>query len=329
MVTAPLSPLKPSLKMFSERTHRPIFKTSSTFEIHIFTVKMTSKSNELVEAINCLSQFLSHEEIRDETSLLRLITESTNQAPHVIVLCASAILSVAENVLSACKKMSQPGHPVVLVLCGGFGHSTQLMQDAIAAHPRFHTLADQVKGFAEARMLEAVAREFYAINTAASQAISSDLSVLVEDESTNCGSNASNSRRVLEKHGVHSPQSIIIAQDPTMSRRTKATFEKVYAGEDQPRILSWPTFVPQVMPSQDAAPFEYSSEGPTNDHTSGLWNRERFLSLLVGEIPRLRDDADGYGPKGRAYIGHVEIPDHVEAAWRIVSKYVEPRIALG
>lgn len=284
---------------------------------------MAFKSNELVDAINCLSRFLSHEEIRDDISLLQLINDSTSQAPHVIVLCASAILSVAENVLSACQKVSQTSQKIVLVLCGGFGHSTQLMHDAIAAHPRFHTLAGQVNGFAEARMLEAVAREFYGINTTESQTLPPGLSVLVEDKSTNCGSNASNSRQVLEKHGVHSPQSIFIAQDPTMSRRTKATFEKVYAGEDQPRILSWPTFVPQVVSTQDATPFEYSSDA------SGLWDRERFLSLLVGEIPRLRDDAEGYGPKGRGYIGHVEIPDDVEVAWRIVSKYVEPRIALG
>lgn len=290
---------------------------------------MVYKTSELVEAINCLSQFLSNEENRDETSLLQLINVSTSQAPHAIVLCASAILSVAENVLSACRKIPQTSHPIVLVLCGGFGHSTQLMHDAIAAHPRFHVLADQLKGLAEARMLEEVAREFYGINTTDSQTLPPGLSVLVEDESTNCGSNASNSRRVLEQHGVRSPQSITIAQDPTMSRRTKATFEQVYAGETPPRILSWPTFVPQVVSGHDAAPFEYSSDGLSNKQVPGLWDRERFLSLLVGEIPRLRDDAEGYGPKGRGYIGHVEIPDDVEAAWRIVSKYVEPRIALG
>jgi hypothetical protein len=47
----------------------------------------------------------------------------------------------------------------------------------------------------------------------------------------------------------------------------------------------------------------------------GVWGVERFLSLLLGEIPRLRDDADGYGPKGSNFIGHVDIPGDVEAAW--------------
>lgn len=29
------------------------------------------------------------------------------------------------------------------------------------------------------------------------------------------------------------------------------------------------------------------------------WSKENFFSLALGEIPRLRNDKDGYGPKGR------------------------------
>ena len=31
----------------------------------------------------------------------------------------------------------------------------------------------------------------------------------------------------------------------------------------------------------------------------------------MGEIPRLSDNKDGYGPKGTGYIAHVDIPDEV------------------
>jgi hypothetical protein len=49
---------------------------------------------------------------------------------------------------------------------------------------------------------------------------------------------------------------------------------------------------------------------------------ERFLSLLLGEIPRLRDDENGYGPNGKRFIGHVEIPDDVLAAYeRLLPRY--------
>uniref|UniRef100_A0A383VEQ5 Uncharacterized protein n=1 Tax=Tetradesmus obliquus TaxID=3088 RepID=A0A383VEQ5_TETOB len=47
----------------------------------------------------------------------------------------------------------------------------------------------------------------------------------------------------------------------------------------------------------------------------GLWGVERFLSLLLGEIPRLRDAPGGYGPRGSGFIDAVDIPQEVEAAW--------------
>ncbi|MNP48303.1 hypothetical protein D3C76_1424110 [compost metagenome] len=50
----------------------------------------------------------------------------------------------------------------------------------------------------------------------------------------------------------------------------------------------------------------------------GLWPVERYLSLVLGELPRLKDDVNGYGPAGRDFIAHVEIPANVEAAWRIL-----------
>jgi hypothetical protein len=40
----------------------------------------------------------------------------------------------------------------------------------------------------------------------------------------------------------------------------------------------------------------------------GMWDIERYISLLMGEIPRLLDDANGYGPTGKNYIAHVDIP---------------------
>ena len=44
----------------------------------------------------------------------------------------------------------------------------------------------------------------------------------------------------------------------------------------------------------------------------GTWTVKRFLGLVLGEICRLRDDEDGYGPRGRNFLPHVDIP---EAVW--------------
>lgn len=46
-----------------------------------------------------------------------------------------------------------------------------------------------------------------------------------------------------------------------------------------------------------------------------MWDIERYISLLMGEIPRLLDDANGYGPKGKHYIAHVDISANILKAF--------------
>ena len=46
-----------------------------------------------------------------------------------------------------------------------------------------------------------------------------------------------------------------------------------------------------------------------------MWSRDKYIELLLGEIPRLRDDKDGYGPNGKDFIAHVDIPAEVETAF--------------
>ena len=46
------------------------------------------------------------------------------------------------------------------------------------------------------------------------------------------------------------------------------------------------------------------------------WVMERYMSLLLGEIPRLTDGIGGYGPKGKGYIAHVDIPPEVQIAFQ-------------
>ena len=48
----------------------------------------------------------------------------------------------------------------------------------------------------------------------------------------------------------------------------------------------------------------------------GMWDIDRYINLLMGEIPRLRDDENGYGPKGKNFIAHVDIPEAVDEAFK-------------
>lgn len=72
---------------------------------------------------------------------------------------------------------------------------------------------------------------------------------------------------------------------------------------DAPLWLSYPGFVPQLGNNADSVIFV--------NPLQGLWPVERYLSLLTGELPRLRDDSDGYGPRGRDFIVHVDFPAEV------------------
>jgi hypothetical protein len=57
--------------------------------------------------------------------------------------------------------------------------------------------------------------------------------------------------------------------------------------------------------------------------SAALWDTRRFFDLLMGEIPRLRDDENGYGPRGRNFIVHVDIPEEVEIAWARLQKVLD------
>lgn len=210
------------------------------------------------------------------------------------------------------------------------------MHEAVARHPRYGPLASRLAGQPEARILQAIGEEFFSLvaqnddkndnpGTSGEGFANKVVEVLVEDKSTNCGANAACSKALLERHGIFNPRSIVVAQDPTMCRRTVASFEKAYgSGEnDRPRVYSWPTFVPQVRPGTLSSgirrnPLSFTRfktleyGGPTIDD---LWDMARFTDLIMGEVPRLRDDQSGYGPNGKGYIAHVDIPQAVNDAW--------------
>ncbi|GAA1655555.1 hypothetical protein GCM10009828_101570 [Actinoplanes couchii] len=49
---------------------------------------------------------------------------------------------------------------------------------------------------------------------------------------------------------------------------------------------------------------------------AGMWPVHQYVSLLMGEIPRLTDDPGGYGPAGKQFIAHVDVPEPVTRAHR-------------
>lgn len=245
--------------------------------------------------INALAIFLAAQQLNDLAACASV---------DCIIICASAVLHSAEVLFQTLQE--RPTLTRKLVLCGGIGHSTQFLYEAVADHPQFHTLAKAITGLPEAQVLGRIFDEFFdgaAIRAAGCQ-------ILVEDESTNCGSNAIKSREVLGRFACD-PKNIILIQDPTMMLRTKASFEQAYKHREScPRFIGCPVFVPQVRPSAQGL-LVYAVDSPPR-----LWDMQRFIDLILGEIPRVRDDENGYGPNGRGFIGHVHVPAEIEDAWR-------------
>ncbi|KAE8351955.1 hypothetical protein BDV28DRAFT_136067 [Aspergillus coremiiformis] len=248
------------------------------------------------EDINLIAEYLSDPELKDLSS-----TPSVD----CIVICASAILYQAEYLFELLQE--RPSVSQCVVLCGGVGHSTEFMYDAVAQHPRFSPIAKDIHGLPEARVLERILDTFFDRSAIAD----GGCRILIEDQSTNCGRNASLSRKVLDEAGFQALHTCVVIQDPTMMRRTKASFHKAY--EDQPSspsFISCPVFIPQMQTSRDGE-LEYQNL----PRGRNLWPPDRFLELILGEIPRLRDDGNGYGPRGKGFIPHVELPNQVEEAW--------------
>lgn len=173
-------------------------------------------------------------------------------------------------------------------IVGGEGHTTQALRDRV--HGLYPDL--DVRGMPEARLFAEVLKRRHGLEPD-----------FLEEKSTNCGNNITYLLEVLREGGAPC-RSIVLAQDATMQRRMAAGLA-LHAPEVVP--VSFATYRVRAVPRGGAMGFEPEPEG--------MWDAARYVSLLMGEIPRLRDDADGYGPRGKGFIAHVDVPEAALAAY--------------
>jgi hypothetical protein len=260
------------------------------------------EESNVVQDINNVAEFLARPDIKE--------LHGTTPV-DCVVFCGSAVLYQAKTLFTALS--DNPSLTKSLVLVGGKGHSTALMYDAVSRHPEYQDLCTSIEGLPESRVLEAILHGHYDVGH-----ITSDgCKFLIEEQSTNCGSNAVETRKLLQRHEIPTPETMIVVQDPTMSLRTIASFEKAYENDDiRPQFLACPMFVPKVRWQGGTLAF-------ANPKFVGeTWEIKRFLELLVGEVRRLTDDENGYGPKGRGFIANVDVPTDIrDAAARIAEAY--------
>jgi uncharacterized SAM-binding protein YcdF (DUF218 family) len=244
-------------------------------------------SEEQIEELNIVIKFLAKRDIEtlDRESLLKVY--GIDKA-DMLILLGNGIPYISEVAAEIYKKCLVKE----FLISGGIGHSTKYLCDSIRKDSIYNSI--EVENKSEADILSEMISKYLGIQ--------SD-KIIIENSSTNCGANAVETYNILKKEN-RKPKSIILIQDPTMQLRTYASFEKVWEEDLNITFISFAPFIPLLRLKNGALEFQ-------NKNVKGLWSIDRFLSLIMGEIPRLLDNEDGYGPKGKGFIAHVDVPSNI------------------
>lgn len=244
------------------------------------------------ENLNLVADYLARRDIPE--------LEAGTASADVLVLLGSSLIEPIHVAANALKN----GVARHLLVSGGIGHSTQGFRDMVSKHPAYGRVETAER--AEADIIHDILTQQLGVQPEL---------ITVENKSTNCGTNAEESRKVLDALG-RAGQSLLLVQDPTMQQRSQACFERAWSDVPGAKIMSFAPFIPVVQSNDEG----YVITGSTEK----VWPFERFVSLVLGEIPRLRDDENGYGPKGLNYIDHVDIPVEVlNAHAELVAEFPE------
>lgn len=225
-------------------------------------------------SINTLVGFCARRDVRE------LTPPALGGPADVAILFGGSILAGADILAGAMRAGAARRYLIV----GGQGHSTDALRDALRERTGW-----DVESRSEAALFDRYLRHRYGL--------SADL---LEEESTNCGNNVTNALALLRAEGVPHDR-IVLVQDATMQQRMDAGFRRHAAPAT--RLVNFAahrTFVDETL--------DYV------DPPVGMWPLDRYVSLLLGEVPRLTDDENGYGPAGRDFIAHVDVPDEVHRA---------------
>ncbi|GAA0077654.1 DUF218 domain-containing protein YdcF [Clostridium sp. CTA-5] len=238
----------------------------------------------IAENINILGKFCGKRDISMLASSELKLKYGLEQV-DVMVLFGGSILTGGDVLAEAMKNRIAKKYVIV----GGQGHTTETLR--VKMHSEFPEI--KTNGLLEAKVFAAYLKYKYNLEPD-----------LLECESTNCGNNITYLLDLLKENNV-SFKSIILSQDATMQNRMEAGLRK-YISKDN-IIINYAVYDAEVLVRDDELEFKQD--------IWGMWNMERYITLLMGEIPRLSDDSEGYGPNGKNYIEHVDVPIEVKNAF--------------
>ncbi|WP_196604775.1 YdcF family protein [Pectinatus haikarae] len=252
------------------------------------TYKKYPIEEKIAEYINILGRFCGKRDIKilnaDELKNKYKIDKT-----DIMVLFGGSIIAGGDVLADAMKK----GIAEKYIVVGGMGHTTEyLRKEMHEVYPAVITA-----NLSEAEIFAAYLKEKYNLNPD-----------FLETESTNCGNNISYLLKLLKRQNIKF-SNILISQDAAMQYRMETVLKK---------------YMPEISVINFAA---YSATAAVRDgelifieDISGMWKMKDYITLLMGEIPRLTDNKSGYGPMGKNYIIHVDIPAEVENAFNELKK---------
>lgn len=195
-----------------------------------------------------------------------------------LVLCGNSLPLTAQLAALFAIEQQLP----TVIIAGGVGHATKYLRQNMGV----------INDLSEAELMTDLVRQ------AGYQG-----EILQDKTSTNTGTNASHALALAPTDWQH----VMLVQDPLLALRCQLTFEKVWGTAVQfTRILPTNFQLTQLEPLVFGANQAYRNAWPT----------AYFTELLLGEIQRLWDTPQGYGPNGAGYIPHVDLPIDVQQAYQ-------------
>lgn len=238
----------------------------------------------IAEAINKLGTFCGKRDVKELTGQCLREKYDIEQA-DVMVLFGGSILEGGDVLAGAIRDHIAKKFLIV----GGEGHTTETLRRIVhREYPHIETAA-----LPEAEVFQSYLKNRYHV--------SADF---LETKSTNCGNNITYLLDLIKEEAIVC-HSMILCQDATMQCRMDAGLRK-----HMPKdlcIINYASYQAEVTGTGDMLGYRRKPHG--------MWDMERYVNLLMGEIPRLSDDQNGYGPNGKNFIAHVEIPEDVKSAF--------------
>ncbi|MFC6181738.1 ElyC/SanA/YdcF family protein [Lactiplantibacillus daowaiensis] len=195
-----------------------------------------------------------------------------------LVLCGNSLPLTAQLAARLAITHQLP----TVIIAGGIGHATKYLRQNL------HVQNDLSEAEQMAQLMRAAGYQG---------------EIRQDKTSTNTGANAKNALALAPEQW----QNVLLVQDPLLARRTQLTFEQVWGDR---------THFSRVLPLH----FQLTQLDPLvfGPHTiyQAAWEPAYFTELLLGELQRLWDTPQGYGPAGAGYIRHIEIPVTVLTAYQ-------------